>query len=81
MSLVWVAGILSSLIMVPVVGAITDRSTSKWGRRRPVMIGGAVAGGIALLSLGWAEDIVAYFVHEEALVWERSTTTCTRKCN
>ena len=81
MSLIWVVGILSNLIMVPVVGAITDRSTSRWGRRRPFMIGGAVAGGIGLLLLGWAEGVVGYFVREEPLVWEKPTATCTRKCN
>ena len=34
------------------------------------MIGGAVAGGIALLSLGWAEEIVGVFVREKTLVWK-----------
>ncbi len=37
------------------------------------MCGGAVAGGIGLLSLGWAEEIVGFFVREETLVWERCT--------
>ncbi|ERF68569.1 hypothetical protein EPUS_04667 [Endocarpon pusillum Z07020] len=67
MSLIWVVGILSNLIIVPVVGAITDRSTSRWGRRRPFMIGGAVAAGIGLLLFGWAETVVGYFVREEPL--------------
>ncbi|KAF7510665.1 hypothetical protein GJ744_006031 [Endocarpon pusillum] len=67
MSLIWVVGILSNLIIVPVVGAIADKSTSRWGRRRPFMIGGAVAGGIALLLFGWAEAVVGYLVPGEPL--------------
>lgn len=36
MSLVWIAGPLSGLIMQPIIGMISDKSTSRWGRRRPV---------------------------------------------
>jgi MFS/sugar transport protein len=54
--------------MVPVVGAITDKSTSKWGRRRPFMVWGSVIVSIGLLLLGWTAEIVGYFVHEDTLV-------------
>ncbi|KAK2737539.1 hypothetical protein FQN55_001042 [Onygenales sp. PD_40] len=64
-SLVWLAGPLSGLIMQPLVGVITDRSTSKWGRRRPFMIGGSFIVGLCLLVLGWASEIVAFFVADE----------------
>ncbi|KAI9828668.1 MAG: hypothetical protein M1832_001771 [Thelocarpon impressellum] len=60
-SLVWIAGPLSGLIMQPVVGIIADRSKSKWGRRRPFMVGGSILVGICLLTLGWTSDIVALF--------------------
>ncbi|KAJ9628654.1 hypothetical protein H2203_002556 [Taxawa tesnikishii (nom. ined.)] len=40
LSLVWIAGPLSGLVMQPIVGVLADKSKSKWGRRRPVMIGG-----------------------------------------
>jgi solute carrier family 45, member 1/2/4 len=68
-SLVWIAGPLSGLIMQPVVGAISDRSTSKYGRRRPFMIGGSVLVGVGLLLLGWTPELVGLFVSEEVLVW------------
>ncbi|GME42368.1 sucrose transport protein SUC2 [Neofusicoccum parvum] len=64
-SLVWVAGPLSGLIMQPVVGIIADRSKSRWGRRRPFMVGGAIIVSLALLAMGWATEIVAYFVADE----------------
>jgi solute carrier family 45 protein 1/2/4 len=55
--------------MQPVVGAISDRSTSKYGRRRPFMIGGSVLVGAGLLLLGWTPELVGLFVSEEVLVW------------
>lgn len=63
-SLVWIAGPLSGLIMQPIVGVIADRSRSKWGRRRPFMIGGSVVVGACLLVLGWTSEIVGVFMGE-----------------
>ncbi|KAI9850867.1 MAG: hypothetical protein M1838_004936 [Thelocarpon superellum] len=65
-SLVWIAGPLSGLIMQPLVGVIADRSKSRWGRRRPFMIGGAVLVGLCLLLLGWTAEIVSLFVGDPA---------------
>ncbi|KAK4501677.1 hypothetical protein PRZ48_007486 [Zasmidium cellare] len=64
MSLVWIAGPLSGLIMQPIIGMISDKSSSKYGRRRPFMVGGTVAVAVCLIILGWAEDIVGWFVEE-----------------
>ncbi|KAK7521008.1 sucrose transporter [Phyllosticta citriasiana] len=61
-SLVWIAGPLSGLVMQPVVGVLADQSQSKWGRRRPFMVGGAVIVSVFLLILGWAEELVSLFV-------------------
>ncbi|KAI9842296.1 MAG: hypothetical protein M1837_007366 [Sclerophora amabilis] len=63
-SLVWIAGPLSGLIMQPVIGVFSDRSKSKWGRRRPFMVGGAILVAICLLVLGWTAEIVGYFMPE-----------------
>ena len=63
-SLVWIAGPLSGLIMQPVVGILADNSKSKWGRRRPFMLGGTLIVAICLLVLGWTSEIVALFVSE-----------------
>jgi len=67
LSLVWIAGPLSGLIMQPIVGIMADKSTSKWGRRRPVMVGGTVIVSICLLILGWTKEIIAAFVGEGEL--------------
>ncbi|TVY85463.1 General alpha-glucoside permease [Lachnellula suecica] len=63
-SLVWIAGPLSGLIMQPIVGVIADRSTSKYGRRRPFMVMGSFVVAACLLVLGWTKEIVGYFVEE-----------------
>ena len=71
LSLVWVAGPLSGLIMQPVIGMVSDKSTHRWGRRRPFMIGGAVAVSLCLVVLGWAREIAGVLVGggNEGLVW------------
>ena len=67
-SLVWIAGPLSGLIMQPVVGVLADSSKSKWGRRRPFMIGGSLIVGACLVILGWTAEIVGSLVAEEKTV-------------
>ncbi|KAL9586360.1 MAG: hypothetical protein Q9203_003887 [Teloschistes exilis] len=66
-SLVWIAGPLSGLIMGPVVGVLADKSRSKYGRRRPFMIGGAIIVSVGLLVLGWTREIVGFFIAESEL--------------
>ncbi|EHK50020.1 uncharacterized protein TrAtP1_007896 [Trichoderma atroviride] len=61
-SLVWVAGPLSGLIVQPIVGVVADESTSRWGRRRPLMMIGAVIVSACLLVLGFTREIVGAFV-------------------
>ncbi len=70
-SLVWIAGPLSGLIMQPVIGVLADSSRSKWGRRRPFMIGGTIIVGFALLVLGWTAEIVGIFIEDTNLVSRR----------
>ncbi|KAG2201642.1 hypothetical protein INT47_003868 [Mucor saturninus] len=57
MSLVWIAGPLSGLIMQPVVGVISDSCKSKWGRRRPFLVGGSIIVVLSLLVIGWTREI------------------------
>jgi solute carrier family 45, member 1/2/4 len=57
-SLVWIAGPLSGLIMQPIVGIIADRSTSRYGRRRPFMVGGTAVVILCFMLLGWTTEAV-----------------------
>ncbi|KAI1208078.1 MFS general substrate transporter [Annulohypoxylon truncatum] len=61
-SLVWIAGPLSGLIVQPIVGALADESTSKWGRRRPFIVLGSILSAFCLLTLGFTKEIVEFFV-------------------
>lgn len=54
--------------MVPIVGAITDQSTSRWGRRRPFMVWGSVIVSVGLLLLGWTEEITGLLITDEMMV-------------
>ncbi|KAH8591380.1 sucrose transporter [Bisporella sp. PMI_857] len=71
-SLVWIAGPISGLIMQPIVGVIADNWTSKYGRRRPFMVGGSILVAMSLIVMGWAKEIVGHFVEEGEL-----RKTCT----
>jgi solute carrier family 45, member 1/2/4 len=44
--------------MQPIVGALSDKSTSRFGRRRPFLLGGSIVVVLSLLSVGWAKDMV-----------------------
>lgn len=69
LSLVWVAGPLSGLVMQPIIGMMSDKSTSKYGRRRPFMLAGTLSVVLCLLILGWTKEIVGALVEEVELVW------------
>ncbi|KAK9234162.1 major facilitator superfamily domain-containing protein [Lipomyces kononenkoae] len=59
MSLVWIAGPLSGVLVQPVVGMLSDSCMSPFGRRRPFMVGGAVFTSLSLFLLSWSKDIIA----------------------
>ncbi|KAG0225062.1 hypothetical protein BGW42_004693 [Actinomortierella wolfii] len=60
MSLVWLAGPLSGLVMQPIVGVLSDRCTSRFGRRRPFLAVGVAAVVCSFLCLGWCREIMAF---------------------
>lgn len=57
--LAWVtgAGAVVSLAANPVFGALSDRTTSRWGRRTPWIVAGAAGGAAALLLLSAAGSV------------------------
>lgn len=48
MPLLWLAGPMTGLIIQPIIGAMSDRTQSKWGRRTPYFLIGAVLCSICL---------------------------------
>ncbi len=61
MAMVFVAGPLSGLIVQPLIGVLADGCTSRWGRRRPYMMGGVLICISAMLLLGWTRQVGAWF--------------------
>lgn len=51
-------GAFCAMIAQPVAGQISDRTRSRFGRRAPWMVIGALAGGLALVGLGFSNSLV-----------------------
>jgi MFS family permease len=56
-SMVLFAGAIAALVGNPIFGALSDRTRSRFGRRAPYLVGGAVAGFAALASIGMATSL------------------------
>ena len=62
LSLVLGTGAFLALASNPVFGRLSDRTTSRFGMRRPWLLGGAVAGALALLVVATAQSILVILV-------------------
>ncbi|KAF2142919.1 uncharacterized protein K452DRAFT_226029 [Aplosporella prunicola CBS 121167] len=62
LALVWIAGPLSGTLVQPYVGLKSDHCRSKWGKRRPFIVGGAIATIASLFLLAWTREIVGNFL-------------------
>ncbi|XP_010675270.2 sucrose transport protein SUC2 [Beta vulgaris subsp. vulgaris] len=56
-SLIWLCGPVSGIVVQPTVGYISDRLTSKYGRRKPFITSGTILICLAVLLIGYAADI------------------------
>ncbi|KAH7833062.1 hypothetical protein Vadar_002772 [Vaccinium darrowii] len=56
-SFIWLCGPLSGLLVQPTVGYFSDRCTSRFGRRRPYIVSGAVLVAVAVFLIGFAADM------------------------
>jgi len=46
--LIWLAGPFTGMVVQPLVGALSDKTKSRFGRRRPYLLGGAIIASLAL---------------------------------
>ncbi|UZJ54071.1 hypothetical protein CBS101457_003391 [Exobasidium rhododendri] len=66
MSVVFVAGPLSGLIVQPVIGIISDGSTNRWGRRRPMLVIACLFCALSMLQLGFARPLARIFTAQDS---------------
>ncbi|GMM51014.1 hypothetical protein DASB73_019720 [Starmerella bacillaris] len=57
LSIMWIACPLCGLLVQPIIGSLSDYSTSRIGRRRPYMVWGAILVTLSLLSFAWSPEI------------------------
>jgi len=55
-------GLLIAMAIQPIAGTISDRSTFRWGRRRPYILIGTIAGIFFLFGIGSAGSYISIFV-------------------
>ncbi|QHL90783.1 MFS transporter [Sphingomonas changnyeongensis] len=59
LAILWVAAPLTGLIVQPLIGHLSDRSWTRFGRRRPFFLLGAVLAALALVAMPNAGGLVA----------------------
>jgi maltose/moltooligosaccharide transporter len=55
--LLWLAGPMTGLLVQPIVGAMSDRTVSRWGRRTPYFLIGAVLCSLGLLLMPYSPTL------------------------
>ncbi len=58
LAIIMTTSFVFTLFAQPIAGAISDRTRSRFGRRAPWMVGGALIGGILLFGMGYLNSIL-----------------------
>lgn len=53
----WLAGPMTGLIVQPIIGAMSDKTLSSWGRRRPYFLVGAIFCSICLFAMPYSSAL------------------------
>lgn len=53
-------GALIAMVVQPVVGAISDRTTARLGRRRPYIIAGTIANALGILAMAYSPNLTIF---------------------
>ncbi|PWN18480.1 hypothetical protein BCV69DRAFT_233639, partial [Microstroma glucosiphilum] len=61
MAAVYTAGPISGLVVQPLIGVLADRSTHRWGRRRPYLLASCLSCSAFVLLLGYARVLAELF--------------------
>ena len=57
MPLLWLAGPMAGLLVQPIIGAMSDRTQSRWGRRTPYFLIGAIICSISLFLMPYSSAL------------------------
>jgi maltose/moltooligosaccharide transporter len=55
--LLWLAGPMTGLIVQPIIGALSDRTITRWGRRTPYFLIGAILCSISLFLMPFSSSV------------------------
>ncbi len=55
--LLWLAGPMTGLLIQPIIGAMSDRTISRWGRRAPYFLVGAVLCSLCLFAMPYSRSL------------------------
>ena len=55
--LLWLAGPITGLLVQPLVGALSDRTVTRWGRRTPYFLVGAILCSLCLLAMPHSREL------------------------
>ena len=70
--LIWLAGPFTGMVVQPLIGALSDKTRTVFGRRRPYLLGGALLSALALWALPNSSPITNWFAsvfHIQLPVW------------
>lgn len=71
-SLIWLAGPFSGMVVQPIIGVLSDNTKSRFGRRRPYLLGGAIITAIALWAFPHSagiSDMISNVFHCNMPAW------------
>ena len=71
-SLIWLAGPFSGMVVQPIIGVLSDNTKSRFGRRRPYLLGGALITALALWAFPHSagiSDIIGKLFHFNMPSW------------
>lgn len=69
LSLIWIAGPASGVIVQPLIGMFSDRSTFKYGRRRVFIVISTICVVLGFIGMGRTKEVVGWWTKEKT--WER----------
>lgn len=59
--LIWLAGPVTGIVVQPLIGALSDNTFTRFGRRVPYLLGGALFGSLGLILFPYSKQIANLF--------------------